>query len=357
MNTRRESGSAALNVLLINHRAEAMERQKKVIADNTCASKINTCRPGLSVVEATRNFIPDFVILQTGGCSIYCLDTVDHLIEKNPQVYILLIAESEDQELLERALDAGVDDFISGMPSDSELILRVKMGLRCAAQNERRFGAVNAPAEREETPAMPGLLAAGIKVAGNVIFGVLVLFMAVMAFFLVQSKYSGEVPSVFGYRVYMVLSGSMSPTFDTGSVVFVRPEDPAIIRKGDIITFSGEGSDMLTTHRVVDVQNEEGLKFITRGDANNVDDPKPVPAENVVGRVHGSLPYLGYLMGFAQTRRGLIFLVFIPGVLVILFELRNIFKYMRETDQERKTGRDGEENPAKKAPQYMPPPT
>ena len=136
-----------MNVLLINHRAEAMERQK-VIADNTCASKINTCRPGLSVVEATRNFIPDFVILQTGGCSIYCLDTVDQLIE-NPQVYILLIAES-GSGLLESPR-CRVDDFISGMPSDSELILRVKMGLRCAAQSERRLGCKRSRRTRRDT--------------------------------------------------------------------------------------------------------------------------------------------------------------------------------------------------------------
>ena len=326
-----------------------MERQNLVIIENAGENKIIASRPGLAVLEVTRSFIPDLVILQAGE-QFFDLGIVDHLVKTNPQVYILLIAGSEDPGLLERALEAGVDDFTAGPPSDTELSLRVKIGLRCAAQNERRFGPV-APAAREKGPAKQGLLAALIKVAGNVLFGVLLLFMAVLVFFLVQSKYSGEVPSIFGYRVYMVLSGSMNPTFDTGSVVFARPADPETILEGDIITFGGAGSDMLTTHRVVDIQNEDGLKFTTRGDANNVDNPNPVPAENVVGRVHGSVPFLGYLMGFARTRQGLIFLVFIPGVLVILFELRNIFKYMREADQERKRGRDGGESPAKRTPQ------
>lgn len=339
-----------MNILLINNQVEIMERQKMAIAETIGKGEIVTCRPGLAVLEVTRSFIPDLVILQAGE-QFFDLGIVDHLVKTNPQVYILLIAGSEDQELLERALEAGVDDFTAGPPSDSELILRVKIGLQCAAQNERRLGPVNAPAAREKGPAKQGLLVALIKVAGNVLFGVLLLFMAVLVFFLIQSKYSGEVPSIFGYRVYMVLSGSMNPTFDTGSVVFVRPADPGTILKGDIITFGSSGSDMLTTHRVVDIQNEEGLKYTTRGDANNVDDPNPVPAENVVGRVHGSVPFLGYLMGFARTRQGLIFLVFIPGVLVILFELRNIFKYMREADQERKRGRDGGESPAKRTPQ------
>lgn len=343
-----------MNILLINNQVEIMERQKMAIAETIGKGEIVTCLPGLAVLEVTRSFIPDLVILQAGG-QFFDLGIVDHLVKTNPQVYILLIAGSEDQELLERALEAGVDDFIAGKPSDSELILRIKIGLRCAAQNERRLGPVNAPAAREKGPVKQSLLAAVIKVAGNVLFGVLLLFMTVLVFFLVQSKYSGEVPSVFGYRVYMVLSGSMSPAFDTGSMVFVRPADPVTIEVGDVITFSGSSEDLLTTHRVVNIDDEDGLKFITRGDANNVDDPNPVPVENVVGRVHGSLPYLGYMMGFARTRQGLIFLVFIPGVLVIFFEMRNIFKYMRETDQERKTGRDGGESSAKRASQYMPP--
>ncbi|HOA35525.1 MAG: signal peptidase I [Dethiobacteria bacterium] len=339
-----------MKILLINHRSEVMERQRLVLSQNIDACEITACRPGLTLLEVNEKIIPDIAILQADGYSLYCLDMVDHLIEKNPQVYILLISESKDQQLLEQALEAGVDDFITGPPSDTELLLRVKKGLLYKPKKgQAPRPEKEDPLPRKNAPLKQGLLAAVIRVAGNVVFGLIVLFMAVTAFFLVQSKFSGEIPSVFGYRVYMVLSGSMSPTFDTGSVVFVRPQDPAEIRKGDIITYSGEGSGMLTTHRVVDVLNEEGLKFVTRGDANNVNDPKPVPAENVVGRVHGSLPYIGYLMGFAQTRQGLIFLVFIPGTLVILFEIRNIFKYMREAEEERK-GERGRASPCESPP-------
>ena len=40
--------------------------------------------------------------------------------------------------------------------------------------------------------------------------------------------------------------------------------------------------------------------------------PTPVPRANVVGRVHGSIPYLGYLFSFAQTQNGLLVLVVLP---------------------------------------------
>lgn len=172
-------------------------------------------------------------------------------------------------------------------------------------------------------------LAAAARLLGSVIFACLLVIVASLAFFLVQSRLAGGIPSVFGYQLYVVLSGSMNPAFDTGSLAFVRPVDPVDIAEGDIITFKGfGGGTVLTTHRVVAVNRGDELSFTTRGDANNINDPNPVPAGNVVGKVHGSIPYIGYVMGFAQTRNGLLLMVVVPGILVIFFEIRNLYKYM-----------------------------
>jgi len=170
------------------------------------------------------------------------------------------------------------------------------------------------------------------RVIGNVVTALLLIVMLTLSFFLIQSKLSGGTPAIAGYQMYVVLSGSMNPAFDTGSLVFVKPIEPAAITEGDIITFSSSGdATRLTTHRVVGINQDDSLSFVTRGDANNVNDPNPVPAENVVGRVTGSVPYIGYLFGFAQTRQGLILLIFIPGLLLIILELRRLFKYMVES--------------------------
>jgi signal peptidase len=180
-----------------------------------------------------------------------------------------------------------------------------------------------------------------VRLLGNIAFGFLMIIMAVMAFLMVQSKIIGEPPSIAGYQMFVVVSGSMSPSFDTGSLVFARSMDPMAIEAGDIITFKGASNNsMLTTHRVVHVNTEGGLNFTTRGDANNVNDPNPVPADRVVGKVHGSVPYLGYVLGFAQTRQGLILLIFIPGLLVIVYELRNILKYMVEDKKKQAEAED-----------------
>jgi len=175
------------------------------------------------------------------------------------------------------------------------------------------------------------------SIIGNIVFIGLLLMMAVLSFFLIQSRISGGVPQVAGYQMYIVLSGSMSPEFDTGSLAFVRETSPMEIVVGDIITFRRHpGSDSLTTHRVVEVIREDGLRFVTRGDANNVNDPNPVPAENIVGRVTGSVPYVGYILDFVQTRQGLILLIFVPGVLIIVFELGKILSYLKQGESSKK---------------------
>ena len=329
-----------MNILLINNQAEAMERQRLVISENCGVNEIRCCRPGLELLDVTKDFVPDLVMLQAGGY-FFDLGIIDHLTGINSRAYIILAAGAGEQELLEQALEAGVDDFIAGPPSDSELILRIKKGLLCGSPKERRLRSGRTAASFHMAAVKKSPLAAAARIAGNAVFGVLLIFMALLAFFLVQSKYMGGSPSVFGCRIYAVLSGSMNPAFDTGSLVFVRPAEPRTIAVGDIITFSGRSGNMLTTHRVVDINSAEELEFTTRGDANNADDPNPVPASHVVGRVHGSLPYLGYLMGFARTRQGLILLVFAPAVFVILLELGHIFKYMRSAGTERSRSRDG----------------
>ncbi len=186
------------------------------------------------------------------------------------------------------------------------------------------------------------------SIFGNILFVILILVMAGLSFFLIQSRITGGVPQVAGYQIYIVLSGSMSPEFDTGSLAFVREKEPEQLVVGDIITFkSPNDPDSLTTHRIVEIQREDGLSFITRGDANNVNDPNPVPEDNVVGIVTGSVPYVGYLLSFVQTTQGLILLIFVPGILIIAFELNKIFKYLSQGNESKKYSRaNGYQSPA-----------
>lgn len=171
---------------------------------------------------------------------------------------------------------------------------------------------------------------------GNLVFLVLLLVMCTMVFGLVQSRITGGPPSIAGRQLYIVLSGSMSPTFDAGSVVFVRPIPAEEIKAGDILTYKAQSGDTLVTHRVVEVVNVDGEPgFITRGDANDVNDEGILEPARIVGKVEYYLPYLGRIMSFTQTKQGLITLIFIPGLIIIFYELKNIIGYAATMEREK----------------------
>lgn len=76
-----------------------------------------------------------------------------------------------------------------------------------------------------------------LSIGGNVLFFCLLAMMVALVFSLVQSRLRGGPPQVAGHQMYIVLSGSMSPAFEAGSLAFVQPVNPRNIGEGDIITF------------------------------------------------------------------------------------------------------------------------
>jgi signal peptidase I len=129
----------------------------------------------------------------------------------------------------------------------------------------------------------------------------------------------------FGWQVDTVLSGSMEPAIPTGSILVSRTVASDSIIVGDIITFSGSGRDRFITHRVTAIDRTNGIVFTTKGDANNAEDPYPVPAENVEGKVLVHIPFLGFILSFVKTPLGILLMLVIPGLLIIGLELREFW--------------------------------
>lgn len=105
------------------------------------------------------------------------------------------------------------------------------------------------------------------------------------------------IPRLGGATAYTVLTGSMEPGMAPGSLAVVRPVDPAQLRTGDVITYQLKSGDpAVVTHRIVGVgaTTRGELRFTTRGDANNADDP-PVRPEQIRGSLWYHLPSLGYV--------------------------------------------------------------
>jgi len=137
-------------------------------------------------------------------------------------------------------------------------------------------------------------------------------------------------PAVFSSSLAVVYSGSMTPEMPVGSLAWMGPVDPPTIEVGDIIAFNPPSSepDIIVSHRVIEVINDETLAFITKGDANEEPDWETIPAENVLGRVSFNLPNVGrFLLGIEKYTKGRIgFALFIalPTVLLIGSAVRDM---------------------------------
>lgn len=166
-------------------------------------------------------------------------------------------------------------------------------------------------------------------VVSNILVGAMGVLIVIMLVFLFQSARSGGTPTMFNHQIYIVRSNSMSPTFKTGSLILTKKVDPALIKESDIITYQ-RGNAVSVTHRVVQIINEGSLQFITRGDANNVEDPLPVLPEHLVGKVTVAIPLVGFALGFARTKLGFVILLVVPGVLIILSQAVQLIKLIKE---------------------------
>ncbi|ENQ3079514.1 signal peptidase I SipW [Bacillus sp. WLY-B-L8] len=177
------------------------------------------------------------------------------------------------------------------------------------------------------------------KAISNIISFVLFTIMVVLAFVVISSKASGSDPTVMGYQFKAVLSGSMEPTFLTGSVIAIEPtKDGSKYKKGDVITFK-EKDNKIVTHRIIDVKNINGkVAYETKGDNNNGPDLNPVLAENVIGKYADiTVPYVGYLLSYANSKAGAALLLIIPGVLLLGYSAVTIFGALRNIDSEKKS--------------------
>jgi signal peptidase len=139
-------------------------------------------------------------------------------------------------------------------------------------------------------------------------------------------------PSMLGYHRYIILTGSMTGTYNRGSIVFDKPVPTASLKVGDPISYSpppGFTSQGRETHRIYRItRGKNGVRtYQTKGDANKNPDvwhftlPQPTQDE-----VKFSIPEVGYLFLILSIRNFRLILVGVPAVLIGLNELRKLWR-------------------------------
>ena len=132
--------------------------------------------------------------------------------------------------------------------------------------------------------------------------------------------------SIFGYKFFIVRSDSMSKTdFDAGDIVFVKNVDPATLQAGDIIAFTSQNSHNFgetVTHKIREITTDANgdPAFITYGTTTDTNDEAAVTYPYVLGKYTGKIPNVGTFFQFLKTTPGYILCIFVPFLLLILYQ-------------------------------------
>ena len=160
-----------------------------------------------------------------------------------------------------------------------------------------------------------------LKNIWNVVSTIIVAAVVVLAMLLVGVR-------ALGFQVYTVLSGSMEPAYQTGSLIYVKKVDPMSLRAGDVITFL-LNEDTVATHRIVEVVPDENdsstIRFRTKGDANNVEDGSLVHYKNIIGTPVFTIPQLGYLANYIQNPPGMYLAISAGAILLMMVFIPDLF--------------------------------
>ena len=189
-----------------------------------------------------------------------------------------------------------------------------------------------------------GKYAAAAKKIIGAIWWVLLIGLALLMFSIIGAKMRGEVPKIGGYSIMKIISGSMEDEIPEGSYILIREIDPDEVGEGDIITFYS--SDYMiyglpNTHRVVEppVITDGKIEFVTKGDANPINDKVTAKGEDLIGiyvrRLEGLTKFSDALEGGGMFIIMLVLEAFIFAMAAMMFIKTKRAQLAKENEKEK----------------------
>lgn len=157
----------------------------------------------------------------------------------------------------------------------------------------------------------------------NVLFNILVIITVIAVGFVAFNIISGA-------KGYAVVTDSMTPVFDRGSVVFVKKAEFSSLKEGDIVTVGFPDGGGYFTHRISSIDYEAEM-FRTKGDANQSEDPQPSMKEQIAGRYWYSVPLLGYISIFISSMNLIKISVILAIILIVVITLTTILQKTKKS--------------------------
>ena len=171
-----------------------------------------------------------------------------------------------------------------------------------------------------------------LKYISNIILSLIIIVTLFVTIITIFTNRDG-IPDVFGYSPFSIQSNSMASTINKGDLIITKKiSNNPNIKEGDIISFYStiNGKNVIKTHRVINIRDESGVNlYITKGDANDVEDTTFVTEVDIISKYNGiRIPFLGYLLDFTKNKWVFLFLILIPLLIIFIYQLIDFIKLL-----------------------------
>lgn len=158
---------------------------------------------------------------------------------------------------------------------------------------------------------------------GRIIFFIVAIVVIFNLILLVQ-KIQNKPASIFGYKVFVVISGSMEPNIHVGDIVITKNVDEENIKIGDVITFNNDKYTI--THRVIDIIQGDEIFYKTKGDHNSVADKDLIKYNNIEGVCKFRIEKIGVIFMHSKSIIRAIIILCIFYLMIKIIERKNEMK-------------------------------
>lgn len=179
-----------------------------------------------------------------------------------------------------------------------------------------------------------------VKVVASILKGIFMLMLILFIFMVCLQRFSNNEVSLFNFRIFTVISGSMEPKYKIGDVLVSVETDPKDIKVGDVVSYHGEKRDLkdkVVTHQVMSIEKDDAGKyyFHTKGICENCLVEDPVVSENqLYGVVKYKVKTLSAIYKVVGTTAGLFFFIILPLIYIIGSEI--IYTLLEKEEERRK---------------------
>lgn len=145
------------------------------------------------------------------------------------------------------------------------------------------------------------------------IFLILILVLAFNVYnYIARNILKRDLPTIGGYGVLEVISGSMEPTISIGDLIIINTKDNNY-KVEDIVTFYDTNGSFVT-HRIKEIN---GSNVVTKGDANNTQDEE-FNSNKIVGKYVTKIDNLGILFKSLKSPLVMVLILAIGIVICLL---------------------------------------